>query len=139
MRSDTQSIMIDVPLAAVHAFVAEPANLPRWAVGFAQGVRQENGRWIVQTGAGDMPVRVDADETCGAVDFHMEPAPGVEVSAFSRVVPAGEGSVYVFTQLQGPGMPDAVFDAQAQALGHELVALKAVVEVSCPIGEPQVR
>jgi Polyketide cyclase / dehydrase and lipid transport len=139
MRSDTQSIIIDVPLAAVHAFVADPANLPRWAVGFACGVRQENGRWIVQTGAGEMPVGVDADETCGVVDFRMEPAPGVSVRAFSRVMPAGEGSVYVFTQLQAPGMPDAVFDAQVQALGHDLVALKAVMEVSCPIGEPQVR
>ncbi len=139
MRSDTQSIMIEGPPAAVHAFVAEPANLPRWAVGFAQGVRRENGRWIVQTSAGDMPMRVDADERCGAVDFHMEPVPGVRVSAFSRVVPAGEGSVYVFTQLQATGMPDEVFDAQMRALGPELVALKAVVEVSCPIGEPQVR
>ena len=139
MRSDTQSIMIDAPPAALHGFVAEPASCHagRWALPRGCGGRM--GRWIVQTGAGDMPVRVDADEGCGAVDFHMEPVPGVPVSAFSRVVPAGEGSVYVFTQLQGTGMPDAVFDAQVRALGHELVALKAVMEVSCPIGEPQVR
>lgn len=134
MRSDSQSIMIKAPVAAVHAFVADPANLPRWAVGFAHSVRPEQGRWIVATGGGDMPVYVDADPARGTVDFHLEPAPGVAVTAFSRVVPAGEGSVYLFTQLQDPGMPDAVFDGQVQALGHELVALKAILEVSCPIG-----
>ena len=81
-----------------------------------------------------MPVRIDVDHACGTVDFHMEPAPGVSVSAFSRVLPAGDGALYVFTQLQGPGMPDEVFEAQVRALAHELVALKAIMEVSCPIG-----
>jgi hypothetical protein len=134
VRHDTQNIMIETSAAAVYAFVADPANLPRWAVGFAQGVRQEDGTWIVETAAGDVPVRVDADSGRATVDFHMRPAAGVEVSAFSRVLPAGDASVYVFTQFQGPGMPDEVFDAQVRALGHELIALKAVLEVACPIG-----
>lgn len=134
MRSDTQSIMIETPASEVHAFLADPANLARWAVGFAQEVRQEDGQWIVRTAAGDVQVGVAADAALSTVDFHMRPAPGVEVSAFSRVLPAGDASVYVFTQLQGPGMPDEVFDAQVKALGHELIALKAVLEVECPIG-----
>lgn len=132
MRSDTQSIMIGAPVSAVHAFVADPANLARWAVGFAQEVRQEKGQWIVRTAAGDVQVGVAA--ALSTVDFHMRPAPGFEVSAFSRVLPAGDASVYVFTQFQGPGMPDEVFDAQVKALGHELIALKAVLEVACPAG-----
>jgi hypothetical protein len=134
MRSDTQSIMIEAEPRQVHRFVADPANLPRWAVGFAQAVRQRDGRWMVQTAAGEMPVDVAADAVSGVVDFGMEPAPGVSATAYSRVVPAGDGAVYTFTQLQPDGMPDEVFDAQVRALGHELVALKAVLEVECPIG-----
>jgi hypothetical protein len=49
------------------------------------------------------------------------------------VLPRGDGAEYVFTQFQAPGMPDAVFDGQVAALAHELVALKALLEVECPL------
>lgn len=94
MRYDAQSITIDTAPAAVHEFVADPANLPRWAVGFAQAVRREDGRWIVQTAGGDVPVEVGADAGMGVVDFHLEPAPGVRVTAYSRVMSAGDGALF---------------------------------------------
>jgi hypothetical protein len=53
---------------------------------------------------------------------------GVRVTAYSRVTPAGAGSVYTFTQVQAHGMPDDTFDGQVRALRHELVALKAALE-----------
>jgi len=134
MRHDAQSITIDVAPEAVREFVADPANLPRWAVGFAQGVRQEDGRWIVRTTGGDVPVQVQTDAGTGVVDFHLEPAPDVRVTAHSRVVPAGTGALYTFTQVQPSGMPDEVFDGQVGAVRHELVALKAILEVTCPTG-----
>jgi hypothetical protein len=135
MRYDAQSITIDAAKGAVYTFVADPANLPRWAVGFAKAVRRDDdGRWIVQTAAGDVPVDVEADAGTGVVDFHLEPAPGVRVTAYSRVVSAGAGALYTFTQVQPAGMPDEVFDAQVGAVRHELVALKAILEVECPIG-----
>jgi hypothetical protein len=67
------------------------------------------------------------------IDFHLSVAPDVEVAARSRVVPVGECSEYVFTQHQNEGMTDEVFDAQIRALRHELVALKAQLEVECPL------
>ncbi|MBL8607619.1 MAG: hypothetical protein JNL38_09875 [Myxococcales bacterium] len=63
----------------------------------------------------------------------MSPAPGVEAVAASRVVPAGDGVEYVFTQLQAPGMPDDVFAKNVRALEHELAVLKALLEVECPL------
>jgi hypothetical protein len=134
MRHDAQSITIDTEPKAVHEFVADPANLPRWAVGFAQGVRQEDGRWIVQTAGGDVPVDIKADAGTGVVDFHLQPARDVRVTAYSRVMPAGTGTLYTFTQVQPAGMPDEVFDGLVGAVRHELVALKAILEVACPIG-----
>ena len=133
MRSNTQSISIEAAPRKVLDLVADARNLPRWAVGFARSVRQEGERWIVATGTGELALRIRADERSGVVDFVMEPAPGVEAVAASRVVPRGPASEYVFTQFQAPGMPDEAFQKSVEALGHELRVLKALAEVECPL------
>ena len=133
MRADTKTVSIDAPATNVLRFLAAPDNLPRWAVGFARSVRQENGRWYVQTGGGELPIRIITDEAAGIVDFRITVQPGVEVLAASRVVPRGPGCEYVFTQFQAPGMPDEAFARSVAALEHELKVLKAIAEVQCPI------
>ncbi len=133
MRSDTQTVTIEAPPEAVLRFVADARNLPRWAIGFAKDVRPDEHRWMVRTGQGEMPFAIDAHEATGTVDFHMEPAPGARATAYARVVPNGEGAEFVFTQLQQPGTPDDVFEQLVAAVGHELVALKALLEVACPL------
>jgi hypothetical protein len=133
MRTDTQSTTIAVPADRTFDFVSDPANLPRWAIGFAKAVRRGDDGWIVKTQRGEVPIRVEADRRLGVIDFHLTVGPDVEVSARSRVLPVGECSEYVFTQHQNEGMTDEVFDAQVRALTHELVALKAQLEVACPL------
>ena len=122
MRSDTRSVTIEARPETVLRFVADPANLPRWAIGFAQGVRCDHGRWMVRTAGGEVGLSVDVDDEAGTVDFRMEPAPGAMAVAYSRVVPNGTGAEYVFTQFQQPGTPDEVFRQLREAVGHELVA-----------------
>jgi hypothetical protein len=127
-RSDSRSVAIDAPPAHVFAFLADPANLPRWAVGFCHSIRpDEPGLWVVKTAQGDVLMRYVVDEAAGTIDFHISPAPGVEVVAYSRVLPNGEGSEYVFTQFQHPGMSDDVFDGQVRALVEELQVLRGVI------------
>jgi hypothetical protein len=133
MRADTQTVSIDSPAAKVARFLADPANLPRWAVGFAKSVRRDGARWYVRTGAGEMAVRVAANEATGVVDFVVSPAPGVEALAASRVLPRGAGCEYAFTQFQAPGMSDEAFGQSVAALSHELRVLKALMEVECPL------
>lgn len=133
MRSDTQTIEIAAPAGGTLAFLADPQMLPRWAIGFAKAVARDGDRWVVETGSGaEMGIDIRADDAAGTVDFHMSPAPGREVVAYGRVVPNGTGCEFVFTQFQAAGMPDDMFDAQVAALGHELVALRALLEVQCP-------
>jgi polyketide cyclase/dehydrase/lipid transport protein len=132
MQADTQAISIGAGARQVFRFVADPRNLPRWAVGFARSVRQENGRWYVAAAAGEVEVRVESDENSGVVDFRLTLAPGVEALAASRVLPRGTGCEYVFTQFQAPGMPEAVFEKSVAAVRHELSVLKAIAEVECP-------
>lgn len=132
MRADTRAVSIDADSAKVFRFVADPAQLPRWAVGFAKTVRQDGERWIVMTGGGEVPIRVRADPATGVVDFVMNPAPGVEVAASSRVLARGAGAEYVFTQVQPAGMSDEAFTRSAAAVAQELTVLKALLEVDCP-------
>jgi hypothetical protein len=133
MRADTKTISIQAKSDKVMAFLTDPENLPRWAVGFAKSVRPDGDRWIVTTGGGEMGIRIVAERSLGVLDFYMSPAPGIEGMAASRVVPAGDGVEYVFTQFQAPGMPDDVFAKNVGALTHELTVLKALLEIECPL------
>ena len=135
MHADTQTITLPVSFEEAFSFLAQPENLPRWAVGFARGIRREGDDWIVQTAQGEMPVRVVADALRGTIDFHMR-APGIEVIAYSRVVPNDAGTEYVFTQFQQPGMADDVFAGQRAALAEELAILPMLfrAQSACPIG-----
>jgi hypothetical protein len=133
MRADTKTISIDADPGEVFRFLADPAHLPRWAVGFARAIRRDGERWIVSTGTGEVPVTVRADAATGVVDFVMTPAPGLEVTASSRVLARGSAAEYVFTQVQAPGTPDDVFARSAAAVARELVVLKALLEIDCPV------
>jgi hypothetical protein len=135
MHADTQAITVPVSAEEAFAFLAEPENLPRWAVGFARGIRREGDEWIVQTAQGEMRVRVLADAANGTIDFHMSVAPGLEAVAYSRVVPNDAGAEYVFTQFQLPGMADEVFAAQRAALAEELAILPILfrAQLACPV------
>ncbi len=133
MRCDTRTVTIDAAPEDVLAFVADPANLPRWAIGFAKDVRHQPEGWVVSTAQGDIAISIEADARCGTVDFRMEMAPGLEVTAYSRVVPNGDGCEYTFTQFQQSGVPDEMFEQLVSAVRHELVTLKALMEVMCPL------
>ncbi len=134
MRTDTQTITLPAPPAEVIDFVADPENLPRWAIGFAQKIRQQDDEWVVTTPQGEVAVRIETDRSRGTVDYVMSPAPGVELTAYSRVLPNGDGAELVFTQLQAPDMPDQVFEGQIEALHHELGILANLLAVHCPTG-----
>jgi hypothetical protein len=127
MRADTQAVTLDAPAATVFEFLAEAENLPKWAVGFAHAIRRDGDAWRLRTAQGEVGVRLVTDPALGTIDFHMSPAPDVEVVAYSRVIPGPDSAVYVFTQLRASGMPDAVFDGQVRALREELAVLQGIM------------
>lgn len=129
LRSDTRAVTIDAPPDAVFAFVADPANLPAWAVGFCHAIRSDTAgdRWVVTTAHGEVPIRYVTDGRAGTIDFYLSVAAGSEVAAFSRVVPNGLGTDYIFTQFQSVGMPDEAFDTQVRALVEELQVLRGLM------------
>lgn len=133
MRSDTTTIAIDARPEDVFAIVADPVALPRWAIGFAKSVAQHGDVWTVELASGDhVPIRYVTNPELRVVDFHIEPAPGVEAVAHARVLGNGERAEVIFTQFQRD-QPDEIFDAQIEAVRHELVVLKALAETTCPL------
>jgi hypothetical protein len=133
VRADTQTVTIHAAPKEVLNFVADGANLPRWAIGFAKSVAQSGDAWVVTTGQGAVPTTIAVDEPVGTVDFHMEMGPKGEAAAYARVLPNEGGTEFVFTQFQGPDVPDEVFEEFVAAVRHELIALKALLEVKCPL------
>jgi hypothetical protein len=133
MRCDTQTVTIGAAPKDVLGFVGDGQNLPRWAIGFAKSVQPDSGDWVVTTGQGEVPLSIAVDKVTGTVDFRIEAVPGQVATAYARVVPNGEGSEFIFTQMQQPGVPDEMFDGLVAAVGHELTALKAIMEVRCPL------
>jgi hypothetical protein len=134
MRTDTQSVRLDGSRADVFAFISDAENLPRWAVGFARAVSSDGDGWIVRTAHGTIRLRLAANAAAGTIDYYMAADGGPEAVAYSRVLAVGDGAEYVFTQVQPPGMPDAAFDGQVQALAEELVILRAIfrAQAACP-------
>ena len=134
MRSDTKTVTIPASYEAVFTFLTDPENLPRWAVGFARAIRHDGETWLVTTNQGEFPIRYAVDAERGVIDYHLTPAPRTDTVAYSRLVPNGDGVEYVFTQFQAPGMPDAVFDRQVEALAEELVILPALFRAQAACG-----
>jgi hypothetical protein len=134
MRSNTENVTVNVDHRQLFEFLADPNNLPKWAVGFCRSIRRDGERWVVQTQQGEVAIRYVTDPSLGIIDFYITPAPGIEVAAFSRVLPNAGGSEYVFTQFQTPDMPDNLFERQVRALKEELVVLRALMhaQAACP-------
>jgi hypothetical protein len=77
------------------------------------------------------------DRELGVIDFYIAPAPGIELPAYSRVLPCGDKDAeYVFTQFQPPGMPDEVFASQVAALTDELHILQRLVRARAACSVP---
>lgn len=133
-RTITRTIDIASPLEQVFEFVADPGKLPLWAIGFCERIERDGDGWVVTTPTGQrIPMRSTVDGNLGVIDSTWELAPGVAGKAFSRVVPNGAGADYVFTMVQADGMPDDMFEAQAEELAREFTVLKARLESTCPL------
>jgi hypothetical protein len=128
-RSDTQSISIDAPREAVLALVSDPTAFPRWASGFARAVRVDGPDWLVETGEGEVRLRVRVSPELGTVDYLAAAAlPDAEVGAFSRVVPNGHGCDYIFTRFFPDAMSDTELDDERAVVSVELQTVRALCE-----------
>jgi len=128
LKSKTFSVTIESDPRKIYDFVSNPANLPKWAKAFCRSVKNENGRWVMDTPLGEAAVRFCPPNDFGLLDHTVTPAPGVDVFVPMRVVANGTGSEVIFTLFQLPQMPEEKFDEDIRMVGQDLNTLKEVME-----------
>jgi uncharacterized protein YndB with AHSA1/START domain len=127
-QAETRSIAISAPPRAVFELLADGARLPEWAPGFAPEVeaKGEDGLWLVGSGEGQFKIRIRTSIEAGTVDFLS--AADERLGAFSRVIPNGEGSEFLFTLQFPPGTDSEAIEAQMRVVKEELEAVRSLAE-----------
>lgn len=116
------------PPGEVYRFVADPANLPRWARGLGGAITRVGDRWIADSPLGEVEVRFAPPNDLGVLDHDVVLASGATFHNPLRVVANGDGSEVIFTLLRWPGTTDAAHEADARAVEADLRTLKALLE-----------
>lgn len=126
------SVTIARPLAEVAAFLADPANFPRWASGLAGGLQPspagEGGEWAVATPEGRIRIRFSPPNSYGVADHWVTLPDGSVVYVPLRAVANGEGCEVTLTLFRLPGMDEARFAADLAWVERDLDRLRHVLE-----------
>jgi hypothetical protein len=122
-RAETRSISIQAAPDTVIDLVGDAHALPRWAPNFASSVRVEDGHWVVNE---ELHIDLRVDRTLGTVDIlRVNHLPS---GAYSRVVPNGDGSEYLFTLFFPHGTEEDAITRQMTIVEEELRTIRALCE-----------
>jgi hypothetical protein len=133
--SVTLSISISCPAGEAFRFLADPANMSRWAIHNVKSIRPlGNNVWEIQTPRGAGSFVPHFQESHGVLDHEfIDPKEG-PWNVPARVVPAGpQASVYMITLVKPALMPEEAFTQGLPLVQDELRTLKGVLEgfLSC--------
>ena len=123
--TQTRSIAIAAPPEAVIALLADGARLPEWAPRFASEARAEADHWVIDSDGQEVRIQIKASADFGTVDYLS--ADDERIGAFTRVIPNGEGSEFLFTLPFAPGTDQEAIDAQMEVVEGELEAVRALL------------
>lgn len=126
LRAETRTISIDAPPDAVLRLVGDPTRLPDWAPNFARSVRREGEYWTVDDGTQTRTIAVLVDPEAGTADL-LAPDDHRR-GAFSRVLPNGSGSEFLFTLFFPGGTDEAAVAGQMAVVEEELRTVRALCE-----------
>lgn len=123
----TVSISISRPAADVYAYLADPAEFPRWSE-FITAMEPDGDAWIATTATGMSRIQFAPPNAFGIVDHTVTAAPGIEVVVPLRVVANQDGSEVLFTLFRQPTQDDDAFDKDVAMVVTDLRNLKRVLE-----------
>jgi hypothetical protein len=127
LKSQTLAISIGRPPSEVAAFIADGENFTRWLT-FVTATRRSGDAWILETGQGEMVLRMAPQNPFGIVDNFVKLPDGTEVVNPVRVVANGDGSEVLFTLFRQPGWSEGQFAEDAATVEADLQALKRALE-----------
>ena len=122
-RSETRQISIDATPGDVLKIVGDARTLPRWAPNFAATVEPAGDHWLIN---GDTEIDLRVDRARGTADIVSARDP--QRGAFTRVIPNGAGSEYLFTLFFPEGTDEAAVIAQMAVVEEELRTVRALAE-----------
>jgi hypothetical protein len=130
MNSSTHTLPLAASKQTAFAFLSKIENLPKWATRFCKALKKDaDGRDKIVTPKGEMFFRMEADPMTGVIDMHGGPVTGDEAYWPARIVEQpGNGSLFIFTAMQYPGVSDADFAAQCEGLKAEFEHIKHHLE-----------
>lgn len=131
MHTATLNTIISAPHEKVFDLVSDVERLPEWAVEFAPRLVTDGSRRKVVNAQGEFYVEFETDRSTGVVDMLV----GKDWAALgrlpTRVVEIAPGqTLYSFTLVGSPDMPDEAFEASRASLARELVGLKRRLEAA---------
>ena len=128
---DVQAIDLNVPRSSAFAFVADPAQLPRWTNAFSSIA---GDRAVMRTPDGEIEIalNVQSSDKHGTVDWEMIFPDGSSATAFSRIVGIAPDRCILSFVLTPPPVAleqlEGTLAAQSQTLSEELKRLKSILE-----------
>jgi hypothetical protein len=132
MRTNTHTLELKASKADAFAFLSDIENLPKWATLFCKELkRDDQDRYKVVTPQGEIFFRIVSNPETGVVDMYGGPTEDQMAYWPARIVERpGNGSLFIFTAMQYPGVSDETFAAQCEGLQQEFAHIKAYTEVS---------
>lgn len=122
-RAETLSVNLNAPLERAWKFISNPQNLHLWTVDFALAPPKQRGDvFEVQTPRGALELFVRSDRDTGTIDFYSGREGKFRCSP-SRLVPNGDGCIYIFTQFEPPDAPPGLFEKLVENVRKELQLL----------------
>lgn len=132
MRFQSRHVSVFIAAApdVVYEYACNPARLPEWAAGLADGVRREGGRWIAESPLGVVEVRFVPRNEHHVLDHDVVLPDGTVVLNPMRVVAADDGAEVIFTIRRRDGMTVEEFAADVAAVEADLETLRRKVEAT---------
>ena len=128
LQSRHLSERISRPADEVYAYASDPANLPRWAPGLGDSVEQVDGQWFVDAPSGRVSLAFAPRNDFGILDHYVTLDSAEVIYIPMRVITDESGSEVLFTLRRRPGITEAEFGADADAVAADLARLKCVME-----------
>jgi len=124
------SVSIDRPADTVYEFTSNPENLPKWAAGLGDSIKNVDGDWIAESPMGRIKVKFADKNKFGVLDHDVTLPSGAKFYNPMRVFPNNDGSELIFTLYRQPDMSDQMFAEDADAVTRDLRKLKTLLENS---------
>lgn len=125
----TKTIFINARPETVFAFLNQGENWQKFSIHNISSIRPTGeGDWNIETPRGPGRLRLKSNAMFGIVDHEfIDPREG-SWKVPARVVPAGEGSVFMMTLTKPDPMSEIAFQDGMTKLDEELATLKQIIE-----------